>query len=317
MGIITSRKAQKRAHNQAKELLELQEEAQKRLNEHLGAQNYSYEEKSAAMNYEYGEMAAENAYNRQREFYDYQQEQESLTNQFNEAQALGLNPLTFTGGATGGSGGGGGGIGSTGGTPGKQSGEVADYLALQGAEQNAKLLDIEEKKATAEIAAIGAEAANKWADTKLKNEERKSNIERSPIENELLKQEGIEKWIENTRKQYENRQAGDVDTWGAWSDQFGMIQIDKGSPFDQKTSLEIAEASSRINNNNASAELNTEKKKHYWQEIVNATKSADAQEAQAAAIKLAAEFNYGEYTNWKFWTKLAGDGINGIANLVK
>lgn len=318
MGIFGQKSAQKRAQKYAIELLDLQTEKQKELNEHLGAQNWEYEQQSAQLNYDLGQQAADAQQQRNIDFYNLQQETEGLTAQFNEAQELGLNPLAFTGGGAGG--GGGAGSGSTqGGNQGNQRGEVPEYLGILNAMTEAERAETERKLATAQIAQIGADTANTIADTRLKNEERKSSVERSPIENELLKQEGIAKFIENTKERW-NLASDTVekdDVWGAWNDQAGVVQITKGSHFNQQQAAEVAKAWSETNNNNAAAELNTEKRKGYWQELINATKNADAEEAKAAAVKLAADFNYGEYTNWKYWTKIAGEGINGIINLIK
>lgn len=317
MGVFGQKSAQKRAQKYAIELLDLQTEKQKELNEHLGAQNWEYEQQSAQLNYNLGQQAADAQQQRNIDFYNLQQETEGLTAQFNEAQELGLNPLAFTGGGAGG--GGGAGSGSTqGGNQGNQRGEVPEYLGILNAMTEAERAETERKLVTAQIAQIGADTANTIADTRLKNEERKSSEERSPIENELLRQEGIEKFINNTKEKYKTQNnIVDADSFGDFTKELGYSIIYKGSYFDQQTSIEIAEAASRANNNNAAAELNTEKRKGYWQELINATKSANAEEAKAAAVKLAADFNYGEYTNWKYWTKLAGDGIGGIINLIK
>lgn len=170
MGLLGQRKAQKRAQKYAIELLDLQTQKQKELNEHLGKQNWEYEQQSAQLNYDLGQQAADAQQQRNIDFYNLQQETEGLTAQFNEAQELGLNPLAFAGGGTGG--GGGAGSGSTqGGSQGNQHGQVPEYLGILNAMTEAERAETESKLATAQIAKIGAETANVYADTKLKSEQ--------------------------------------------------------------------------------------------------------------------------------------------------
>lgn len=195
MGIFGAKKQQKRAQKYAIELLDLQTEKQKELNEHLGKQNWGYEQQSAQMNYDLGQMAADEQQRRNIEFYNLQQETEGLTAQFNEAQELGLNPLAFTGGG-GASGGGGAGGSGQGGTAGRQQGQVGDYLSILNAATEAERAETERKLATAQIAQIGAETANTYADTRLKNEETK---------NTSAETERVSVEIKNTLQDIENK----------------------------------------------------------------------------------------------------------------
>ena len=50
--------------------------------------------------------------------------------------------------------------------------------------------------------------------------------------------------------------------------------------------------------------MNNKKAEGYFQELVNATAHADADKIKALAIKLTAEFNTGEFANWKTWADL-------------
>lgn len=79
----------------------------------------------------------------------------------------------------------------------------------------------------------------------------------------------------------------------------------------------IIKTQSEIGQLNAQEALTTEKARGYYQELLNATKSANSEEVKAIAIKLAAEHSTGEYTNWKTWVDMAEKGIGMAADIVK
>lgn len=143
------------------------EESQSRLNR-----------ESAKLNYDYGEMSAEEADRRQREYYDYTSERESAAVKLQEWKDAGLSPGAFAGGSGG---------GGTGGTPamgsgaGGQRGKGADAAAALEASNNAKLANAEvinkgaetallmseKKKAEAETANIAKDTEGKDTETEL------------------------------------------------------------------------------------------------------------------------------------------------------
>ena len=69
-------------------------------------------------------------------------------------------------------------------------------------------------------------------------------------------------------------------------------------------------------NANAQALLNNKKAEGYFKELINATAHADADTIKALAIKLTAEFNTGEFTNWKTWADLGLQATQVIGGVV-
>ena len=90
----------------------------------------------------------------------------------------------------------------------------------------------------------------------------------------------------------------------------------KTSYWTQEVTNALANTLADTNNKTAQAMLTNEKVKGYWQELLNATKSADADATRAIAQKLAAEWETGELTNWKTWADLGIDAVNTVAGAV-
>ena len=94
-------------------------------------------------------------------------------------------------------------------------------------------------------------------------------------------------------------------------------------------STAIAKTLAESGNLNASEALTTEKRKILWIELMNETMKAQAamkgaeaslklaenDAVKSAAIKLATEWETGEYTNWKTWVETAESGTRLIKNI--
>lgn len=311
VGALLGGIGQNRAQRNALALLQQQEESQRRLN----AEN-------AEMGFQYGEQAADAAHQRQLSLYETQKQDNSAESQVQDLKNAGLSVgLLYGGGGAGGAGG-----GSTKGAQGDGAGamgaQAPNYLEVEAAKQQRKLTNAELARTANESRLANAEAKKIEAETKNIDEERMTSEELTPVQKELLYQEGWGKFLENARIDYENRglrnkdgKARDVEYHneiykeGAGITQHGI--------FNQQKAVELAEAISRTEGNKAAAALDTEKKKGYWTELLNATTSANASAAQAAAVKLAAEWTTGEYTNWKTWTQLAGEASKVVEGLIK
>lgn len=296
LGLLNNIGANRRARKQ----LEQQEAAQKRLNEH-----------GAELNYQYGEMAADAAHQRSLGLLEAETEANSYVNQVADAKEAGLSVGLLYGGGPGGTGGSAGG-GAQGGGAGNQKGAAPDYLEVEAIKQARKQAHADLMKSINEGRLVVAEKEKVETET----EEIKSNIDTSneltPFQKELLREQATAILIENIRKDWENlggrNKIGDFKDMDYTSKELGRyIRINEGSIFDKRTAEEVAEISSRIEGNKALAGLNTEKKKGYWAELMNATAIADSEEIKAAAIKLGAEHATGEYTNWKTWKDIAFD----------
>ncbi|QCS36881.1 DNA pilot protein [Tortoise microvirus 19] len=284
--------------------LSAQEESQMRLNE-----------QNAELNFQYGEQAADAAHQRSLGLLQAETEANSLEAQVADARAAGLSPGLLYGGGAGGTGGSAGG-GAMGAGARGQSAEAPDYLEVEAIKNQNKLVAIEAARLVNESLKVKAEKDNIEADTALKNEERMTSEELTPIQKAIGEQEGLSKWIENERKKIEQSgMQGDVES--LYNKALGEIHFTKGSDWDKKQALEVAKAFSEVRGQDIINELNTEKKKGYWEELANATKNADSQAQQAAAVKLAAEWSTGEYTNWKTWVSLAKDAVGAVTDIVK
>lgn len=149
-------------------------------------------ENAAKINYKYGEMAAENAFERQQVLYNRTYQDQSYTNQVAQMDAAGLSPglMYGKGGA------GGGGAGSTTGAPMGATGATGAGIA---ADPNAKLqalmslrqVRMSERKNEAEINLLNTQADALKAEAGKNKEETQSIIEKRLWQ---VKQEMFEGW---------------------------------------------------------------------------------------------------------------------------
>lgn len=270
-------------------------------------------EQAAETSYYWNERAAQDAYARQKELRDEQREWDQGDVQRLKDKGLSIGLLYGGAGGEGG-GQGAGASGPQGGAQGRggqapnsiEEQLLRQEMALTGAEVRRVESEVELNKANAKEAKANAEATGEQAETTRGT--RDALIEK-------LKQEGKSHFIENIRKQIENEgyDGGDVVIFG--NKLYGGQAISKGSKWDEQTTADIAKAFAEANNNDAASKLTDEKTKGYWNELLNATRHADADVMKAEAIKLATEFNTGEYTNWRTWINVATQVINAIAGL--
>lgn len=289
-------KAANKAYEQGQALAQQQEESQGRLNE-----------QNAKLNYDYGEQAADAAHQRSLDLYNHQQETESMTAKFNEAKELGLNPLAFGGAGQPGNTGG----GASGGGAGGQQGDATNYLGILSAMNQAKQVAAETQRTKQEAYLLSAQRKEIEARAEKQETESDAVKAKTPYEAEFTRQQGIREFIENTRKQWEDsgvKEEHEMDI--TRNPELGITHyIQTNSHFNNRLAGEIGDIVAR-------GELNTEKKNNLWQELLNATKDSNSRETQAAAVKLAAEWTTGEYTNWKTWTGLATDALGTLTKLI-
>lgn len=265
----------------------------------------------AELNYLYGEKSADAAYQRQLGLLNANVQANSYGEKVRQAKEAGLSVgLLYGQGGAGGSASGGTAPQGTGasGMAAPQATQMANGLDVMNQIAQAKKVENESKLVDAQRKNIEADTAKKEAETNL-----------TPMQRALMKEQAVAQWIENERKEYE--QSGETSGPAVKSIRHEALgrttSIASNSYFSQKLSTEIAEVMSRTESNKAMAELNTEKKIGYWTELLNATKNADSQAIQAAAIKLAAEWNTGEFTNWKTWKETAGDAVKAVGDLIR
>lgn len=291
-----------------KRLIQQQEESQMRLNE-----------QNAQLNYDYGELSADAAHERSLGLLAAQTEANSYESQVADLNKAGLNVGLLYGGAGGGGGASAGG-GAQGQGAGNQKGQAPNYLEIEAIKNERRSVNAQLAQVAAETSKAHAERKQIEAETENIKDQTETSRELTGVQKELIKQQAIEKAIDNVRKDWEN--SGGRDQYGEFKDlsyeSLGhIIRINKGSVFDEKGAAELAETISRKENNKALSELNTAKKTGYWTELMNAVSIADSEKMKAEAIKLAAEFQTGEFTNWKTWINEAKDAFRLFIELAK
>lgn len=307
-------------------------------------------EQAARLNYEYGEMAAENAYRRQLAMYERSYQDQSYSAMRKQMEDAGLSVGLMYGGS-----GSGGGRGEMSGAPqGDTGGAIAGQaptreMRLQSAIQLSQLaLTIENLKADVNVKETVqeknlAEAEAARANAGLSTEEKITEAQRRDALIEELTQRGMSYWIDNIIKKrglnYTPEELTEPNTTadGEFGVEvtkydnkvYGNFVTRKGSTIDQeqgytvlKAAADTAASSQRANLNEALANLNNEKKKYYWAEILSALTRADAAATTAAANKLSAEWNTGEkYNDPNYWIEIGvgiigdigGDTVRGLA----
>lgn len=268
-----------------------------------------YHDYTAESNYQYGEMAADNAHQRSLELQQNQFENASLSNQVAEAKEAGLSPSIFSN-ISGGSGGGGGGGAQGGGARGIQPMDIA---ALQQVENERRSIGIDAGRAAAEAALQYAESKKIKAETENLQEQTSTSKELTPVQKALMQEQGVAQWIENLQNKFKSEFGseglGGETQYHEWDNRFGTYTILKDSYINQELATQIAEKTANI-------EFQNEKQKQGWAELLNAARTNDIEEIKAKAVKLATEWTTGEYTNWKTWAGIATDAIGNISDIL-
>lgn len=149
-------------------------------------------ENAAKINYKYGEMAAENAFERQQVLYDRTYQDQSYANKVAQMDAAGLSPGLMYGKG----GGGGGGAGSTTGAPmgatgATGAGSAADPNMQLQALMSLRQVRMSERKNEAEVKLLNTQAEALEAEASKNQEETQSIIEKRLWQ---VKQEMFEGW---------------------------------------------------------------------------------------------------------------------------
>lgn len=301
--------------------IQAQKEAQMELNQ-----------QAAELNYQYGERAAQNAYNRQLAMYQRSYEDQSYKAMVKQMEDAGLSIGLMYGGN-----GSGGGAGAMSGAPkgdtgGAIAGQAANAAALMQIENERKSLalqqasmakDIQLKDAEIELKQTEADKSRKdalytEALTKTENILRNAKAHREFWEGRLS-------WIENLRKQFEDVTKPDENgELTATETMYGNYEIISKAIETASKAASILKVIAETGTEEqrkvclaAEAALTNEKVKGYWKELQVAIKNADSQAIIAAAQKLSAEtkqldveHKYGIKMTVKQWIEL-GIGVTG------
>lgn len=314
LGSIGAGKRQRKA-------IEAQKNAQKELNE-----------QAVELNYEYGEKAAENAYERQLAMYNRSYEDQTYKTMKKQMEEAGLSVGLMYGGN-----GSGGGAGAMSGAPkadtgGAVAGQAANAAALMEVENQKKALalqqasmakDIQLKDAEIELKKKEAEKAGKESLYTEALTETEDVLRNAKAHREFW--EGRISWIENLRKQFEDVTTPSEDgELNATEDMYGNYEIISkaiGTASKAASVLKVVAETGTEEQRKvclaAEAALANEKAKGYWKELEVAIKNADSQAIVAAATKLKSETDrmdiehkYGIKMTAKQWIEL-GIGVTG------
>lgn len=287
-------------------------------------QRYNEQNMATQQRYNKENMAAQQKYNaaEAQKSRDWNTEAE----QMKRMSAAGLNPYALFGGKGGGGGGStaaatsgvaGAGLPSVGigDSAGVMSNKTAAAQSLAGAAKLNSEIDL--NKAAAEKARADADAARANAGIKTGDE----NVDKPAMARlAAMRGEGELKAIEAFLKKYgmNSSPEGEDGEFAAERDPDTGVTVGmfRGSYVSKQMSLELGEVASAIGKNNAAAELDTERKRYYWQEMLNAIAHADAAKMNAAAKQLEAEYKYGETMTAKWWIENGGRALNAIGSLV-
>ena len=314
LGSIGQGKRQRKA-------IEAQKEAQMALNE-----------QAAKLNYQYGEKAAENAYNRQLAMYQRSYEDQSYKAMVNQMEDAGLSVGLMYGGN-----GSGGGAGAMSGAPkgdagGAIAGQAANAAALMEVENQRRSLALQQASMAKDIQLKDAEIELKKKEADRAGQEALYTEALKETENVLREAranrefwEGRLPWLNNMRQEFDDTTQPGVDHTMEVTDSYygSHIFSSKGLLSAQKVGEVLKVFAEKGTEEQrrvclaAEAALTNEKVKGYWKELEVAIRNADSQAIVAAATKLNSETNrmdiehkYGVKMTAKQWIEL-GIGVTG------
>lgn len=309
------------AGRRQRKAIEAQKNAQKELNE-----------QAASLNYEYGEKAAEKAYERQLAMYNRSYEDQSYEAMVRQMKEAGLSVGLMYGGS-----GSGGGAGAMSGAPkadtgGAVAGQAANAATLMEVENQRKALALQQASMAKDIQLKDAEIELKKKEAEKVGEDSLYTKALTETENALRNArahrefwEGRLSWIENLRKQFEDvttpSEKGELN---ATEDMYGNYEIISkaiGTASKAASVLKVVAETGTEEQRKvclaAEAALTNKKVEGYWKELEVAIKNADSQAIIAAATKLNSETNrmdiehkYGVKMTVKQWVEL-GIGVTG------
>ena len=229
-----------------------------------------------------------------------------------QMEEAGLNPALMYGHAGAGGSTGSASAGSAGG------GQASDEASLKQANMAQQGMLLQLAKIGSEIAVNKATAKEKEANAELTGEKKTTEVNQRDVLIEKLRQEGVGQWFENLENEVKRSgplQDGEMKLFR--NDELEVsTAFQKVSLWNQEITTAIAKTMAEIGNTEAQELLTNKKAEGYWQELLNATKQANADAVRAAAVKLSNEWETGEYTNWKTWATLGVQAVNTVANAV-
>lgn len=289
-----------------KKQLKWQKQAQMELNQ-----------QAAELNYQYGEKAAENAYNRQMQMYERSYQDNSYAAMRKQIEDAGLSVGLMYGGG----GASGGGAGSMSGAPqaetgGATAGDAGAVLSAAVAMENVKTQRIQ---AAADAALKYAQVENLKAQTGKTGEETLTERVLREIRANLMKEQGTAQWIQNVESRWAGLQ--EMESSGDYSEEhemYGQYRLIANSLTNQRAQAEVAKVVAEKNLTGKNVDKVAGEIAKIQQDIL----TGRAEEAMKKAQKLETEaktqdikLKNGEETNWRTWVQLAFDGIGGLCKV--
>lgn len=264
--------------------------------------NWAMSNQMNKQNYEYGEKAAQNDFNRQMEYYNLTHEHNSPEYKAQQYKDAGLNSALMYGqasnvGGAGESGGASKGTGGTGTAPQMQSIDVANMAKISA--------EIDLIKAQAENQR--ADAGNKTAGTETENAKRSALVD-------LMKQQAVGQQLENmgTKWKYthdgkEGAQAGEYS-----ESALQELRMNSESIFAKQNSTEIGQMVAQIDKTASETIINNQKAAGIFKEMVIAQMNAETNKAKQLAEQLEKEWKTGDRMNAMSWFNVAGRIYGGV-----
>lgn len=264
------------------------------------------QELSSGIQDKWSQKAEKRAWERQLALYDKMYRDNSPENRVKQLEDAGLSVGLMYG--SGGMGGGGSASGTTAGQ-GQAGGQMVHTNTI------ANILGLENTKSQIEL--NKSQAAKNYADAGLSGAKQTTEDEQRRSLVEKLTQEGIGKYMENVIQNWKISGDMNENTLSYSGSGFGIHAVINKEAFIGQDAINlILEGQAKIGNIRAQEALTNEKVKGYVTELANATMHAEADNVKSIAMKMAAEFQYGEQANWKWWAEFGKEitkTVGGIA----
>lgn len=292
-----------------------------RLKKQVNAQK-QLNEQAAKLNYEYGELAAENAYDRQLALYERSYQDQSYSAMRKQMEDAGLSVgLMYGGGGNGGAGGAttGAPMGETGGAEAGRADSPAaqQAAAIQQAQLGLGLMSMKKDMALkdAQIDEINASAERQRAEAANITEQRITEVQTRPVKIREIFERGKGEYIKNLESYFDDAFEGnETDKLDAIDDLYGehsiigrRLQTRRDAAEIIKTQMGAYEASKNGEAAAALAKLNTEKAKYVYMEALAAKIHGDAHMLEAKTNELAKMFDM-DMREREYWTKIITEG---------
>lgn len=279
------------------------------------------------------EVAADSAAKRQKDLWDYTFNKTNVKGTAKQYEDAGFNPLLAVTQSFGGGGG-----SATGGTA--PQGSTGPGASIPIDTKAGSLQAMSSLAATSkELELMDAQKRNIDADTQLKlTGANKNTSEVKTIEEQRaaivakLKEEAILGRIERVMAEYRIHDGeGSVGGGPSEAPENYVVKVAKSSMFARQLEGELGYLTENTELTKAERLLTDQKKSAIWRELLIAqgelevarmnadsnAQNAASRAVEAKATAMAAEFNYGEEANWKWWTEKTIEGGKAIVQIVQ